>query len=45
MVLLCVTFFAAYQKLTGMSYVKDARTRRRAKARRYHVVWEHERDG
>jgi len=44
-VLRCVAFFAAYQKLTGEAYVMDARTRRRAKARRYRVVREHERDG
>jgi hypothetical protein len=39
-----IMFLALVPAVTGKSFVKSSRERRRAHNRRYHVLWQHERD-
>lgn len=37
-------FCSYYNRITGKSFVKSKKERREARKRRYHVLWEYERD-
>jgi hypothetical protein len=39
----CIAFLAAYQRITGVSLVKSRRERRETRHRQKRVVWEYER--